>query len=420
MRTRRQHSGSVTTKLGNLISIDQGVLIQNSPIYAAPYVPSMKVTSDELHKNYPYSGGPFSSSHTSVSYTDGYCKMGSDGNGSIYPHPLTAYYYEGRLRVAGGAAPTLLPDQQSATASYGSRAWNKFKPGKPVVSLGQTLAELRDTPHAVKRMLMSFKQAYKSRRRSVNPGPLSTGGGAYLAWSFGWKPFLKDLTDWMDSIQKLDSQIAQLRRDNGKRIRRGGKLFSTTNSSTVNTGLATYGGLAGYYSVLFAKRETIETEKVWFRGSFRYYIPGLDDPKWGRLRAIRRLWGLEMTPDLVYELMPWSWLVDWFADVGSLVSNLTSQINDNLVADYAYLMRSTEKKVTSDLGILATLWIGYMSAGTYGVRVERKPCFSTCVYTQTTKTRVAASPFGFGLDLSALSPYQISILSALGLSRLRF
>jgi hypothetical protein len=49
-----------------------------------------------------------------------------------------------------------------------------------------------------------------------------------------------------------------------------------------------------------------------------------------------------------------------------------------------------------------------------------QPFTSVGVVTYERKYRVAASPFGFGYTWKDFNPFQLSILGALGVSRLRF
>jgi len=428
MRTRRDFAPLTEREtIARYFYMSNGVLLSDQPIYYINYYPYKKETVDEVHKNYPHEGGPFSSRMTSIAFKDGPIKQGYESVSTVYPYARSAQFQYGAFRVFGDSASSLPPSGDATAASYGSRAWNRFKPGKPVVSLGQFFAELRDTPFTIMKTLKWFKHLKKTsnriglKRGVTTTNPLSAGGGAYLSWEFGWKPFLRDLTAWLDSIQKLDEQIAQLKRDNGRRMRRGGTLFHTNTSDTVSAAAPIFGCRPTYYTINSCKKTTVTDERVWFCGSFRYYISGLDNPKWGKFKAIRKLWGLEPTPELVYELLPFSWLVDWFADFGSLVSNLVSQVNDNLVAQYAYLMRRHEIKIITDCCVSSKLDTTVKTGpDRYTTTTTWTPSWATSTYSQVTKTRVVASPFGFGLDLGALTDYQVAILSALGLSRLRF
>jgi hypothetical protein len=107
--------------------------------------------------------------------------------------------------------------------------------------------------------------------------------------------------------------------------------------------------------------------------------------------------------------MPWSWLVDYFADVGTFMSAVSPGVADRLASRMCFVMRTVEYKTFStgsvtvqtgnDFGDLKTLSASYETIATY-------------------KGRYAATPFGFGFKQTDLSESQVAILGALGLSRL--
>jgi hypothetical protein len=106
----------------------------------------------------------------------------------------------------------------------------------------------------------------------------------------------------------------------------------------------------------------------------------------------------------VWELTPWSWLADWFTNVGDVVANMSTGYAENLAAQYAYVMGTTQISTCWDTSLNTKQGVIHNSSG----------------YTETYKHRVGASPFGFGLTSNDFSARQWSILAALGLSRLKF
>jgi hypothetical protein len=109
-----------------------------------------------------------------------------------------------------------------------------------------------------------------------------------------------------------------------------------------------------------------------------------------------------MTPDLVWQLTPWSWLSDWYLNIGDIVSNMTDIELNNLHIDYAYAMCSERKETT---------WV---------VKAPFKGSgLVTCIAQdlEESKGRAPSSPFGFGFDMNSISPYQSSILAALSATR---
>lgn len=359
-----------------------------------------EVTTDEIHPKYPYEGGPFSSQKAQYEFSFGTAKSGQDYTG-LTGKPVKVYK-QGQVALKAPGGSFELPESTVSDAEdQGPSAWNKYKPAKPDVSLSVFVAELRDLPGLLFKRLNSFRNL----------------GNNYLAAQFGWKPFLMDLRDTYQSVIEVDRRIAQLRRDNGRYIKRGGTLINNQDIITESYTDSHTALVIGVPIDSISYVDTIETvEKCWFSARFRYYIPGLNDPKWGRLRAIQELYDLKITPEQIYQLMPWSWLVDWFSNTGDIVSNLMSQVDDNLTAKYAYVMY--HRKTTAERTAVSkhSLVTGKAPDLSYG--------FTTAVlkakYTQDAKSRCVASPFGFNVKFDGLSSYQTSILTALGLSRLRF
>jgi hypothetical protein len=116
-----------------------------------------------------------------------------------------------------------------------------------------------------------------------------------------------------------------------------------------------------------------------------------------------RMFGLRITPSLVYNLTPWSWMADWFGNVGDNIDNYTASQDDNLTAKYAYIMKTITEEVIND---------SYIKCGgteVLGLRWRRGV---------VAKTRVQASQFGFSITMPEFSAWQWSILAALGFSRL--
>lgn len=393
-RTRYRMRPTVNKQLGVKTRIYYNTVYPDIT-YSGNYHGREERTTDDIHPNHPHSGGPFSSQKFVTAYNDTYGVHGYDYTDAYSRR--TCQVYEGKYHVEIGA-PSMPADTSDEAASNGATAWKAFKPAKPVVSGSVFLAELRDTPGLVVRQLNRYRDY----------------GNAYLAFQFGWKPFLNDLRDWCGSISKTDRYINQLRRNNGRRIRRGGNLWGSEDSQISRRSVSSV--FPKQYINGYDVVEDSSYEVCSFAGSFRYYIPSLNSKKWGRARALLKMWDLEMGPEQVYQLIPWSWLVDWFSNVGDVVSNFASSLEDNLTAQYAYVMlhRMTKRRVTGH----------FETSYANGIAALSSPLITPMVCTAESvvdsKSRVAANPYGFNVGFGGLSAYQTSILSALGISRLKF
>jgi len=232
----------------------------------------------------------------------------------------------------------------------------------------------------------------------------------FLNNQFGWVPFLSDLRAFHDAWKNADEAVKRIRRYNGQWVKRGGSvkaeeknmLAYEDSKRTAHWPILTTGfyapigdSISGAYKVT-----QIESEVIWFSGSFKYWIPDIDSVQWER-KARRQLFGLNINPSLVWELTPWSWLIDWFSSTGDAIANMDNLWAENLVAKQAYIMGTTENsfQVESRHDLKPT------------------PIHATWNSGVIRKSRMPASPFGFGLTSGDLTGRQTAILGALGVSK---
>lgn len=295
-------------------------------------------------------------------------------------------------------------------ASYGPTGWRRARPGNPTASAFVFLGELRDLPTLPLRLLMELK-----RFRAL--------GSEYLNVQFGWLPFVSDLRRMYETYVNLDTRINQLIRDNKKLIQRSRTLKNdttvTVTSDQTDNNLGWFVGGSSTWGASQSRRVVtqIVEEKIWFEGAFRYFIENPGSVDWKK-RAVAALYGLNPTPSAIYELLPWSWLIDWFVNVGDVISNYSSNAVDNLVAEHAFVMRSYAVQTHTQV----TGWCEAFGLGSFTGGVKEFPQTFACASLKgsESKARVIATPYGFGLTYNGLSDYQKSILAALGISRSRF
>lgn len=268
----------------------------------------------------------------------------------------------------------------------------------------------------------------------------SSVGDEYLNLVFGLVPTLQDARNLSKVLHSYTLKLHQLRRDQGRPVRRkfgfptsqraeifsdgGGEVLAGLTSAGCGSG---YGfdlrrdGGAGYNSsmelpriyanaALFMK----EVQRTWFSGSFTYVlpeIPGFSGRVEGYMVEMDRLLGLSLNPSVAWQLSPWSWLVDWFIDIGTQMDVLTVNFDKNLVLNYGYAMQETERSIVAR--------VDYKK----DTEEHRKICTLSHLSTSLTssyKRRIRANPYGFVLqtDGDFWSSYRLAVLGALGLSRL--
>jgi len=368
------------------------------------YAPWREECYDDLHPGPPFrSGGPLTLTKSEYWHqpTDQLSLVGLLGAG--YQGKIITNKW-GSNPLGGNPPPFLDPGIYLPNhGSDGAKAWNRFRPAKPGVGLDQTLAELHHLPTIprIKRLKAAADSAVHAGRE-------------YLNVEFGWKPLLNDLKKTVDTVDKVQNRLKQLRADNGHWIRRRGTLEDSVTLSVVNE---TESGYPIMVNQLFQNTSNPGTREVTtsirrrrsFSGAFRYWIPELIDVP-NNWAILKRVYGLNPSPATVWELTPWSWFVDWFTNVGDVIANASAMAGDNLVARYAYNMSSYELRET----VRGTLYLRTRVGGAWRSVNARVYGYKR----QTIKLRTAANPFGFGIDFGGLDFRQLAILGALGVSRI--
>jgi hypothetical protein len=349
-------------------------------------------------------GGPFVSTKSyvfsdSLRQTIKYVgKVRGDQTGSSYYFgPLWSY----NPKLVGLSIPS-----GSDLNAMGATAIARCKPTNPVANVGTALGEL--FREGLPSLLGS--QLWKDKSK------LAKGSaGEYLNYQFGWTPIVSDIKNVAYAAANSDAILSSYERNAGKIVRRRYEFPVEESGSTVSLGPYP-GSLPDFDSVwlmddsvpmpeLLAATRTYR--KVWFSGAFTYHLPTGYNSRIGVADAAAKasvLLGLELSPDVVWNLMPWSWAVDWFSNAGDVISNLSDWATDGLAMKWGYVMEHIVHTVTYTLSGLSP----YGKGGSYA---------SPVVSYYEIKRREKASPFGFGLDWNGLSPRQLAIAAALGITR---
>lgn len=326
--------------------------------------------------------------------------------------------------MADDAWDACVSSSDDALRSRGAIAVDRVKPTNSAADLAVTLAELKREGIPSMLGLSLWKSRLKDVRpltsgnhapRPLKPGeklrnlgrPVKGSAEEYLNWQFGWSPLLGDLMKAVDATSKSEKIWTQYKRDSGRLVRRRYDFPSETQlldehytdnwpvEGLVTGSMFVNGAATGrLYETLTLERKT------WFEGAFTYYVP--DNPLLEAAAKARKLYGITLDPEVVWNLTPWSWLVDWHGGIGSSISNLSDLATDALVMRYGYIMEETVVTRTSSLAV---------NTRTLG------PLTLTQDVTCIAKKRVEASPYGFSLGWADYSPRQLAILGALGITR---
>jgi hypothetical protein len=297
--------------------------------------------------------------------------------------------------------------------NWGNDAISQTIPTEAEASLAQFMGELREK-------FPSLPGASTLRHGSSQPH--KTAGDELLNLEFGVKPMISDITDMAKSVINFRKIVDQFDRDSTQWVRRKKMLVDSSDTSFVPMGPGRVNAFSSVYAnakdpiktmfggtglPLALDKRVEKTQRVWFSGCYTYFLhkaQGFMDRVARYEQLANKLLGTRITPSTVWELTPWSWLIDWNVDVGSYLRSLEAFRSDSLVLRYGYIMCETRTEITYTVPVNMK-----SKLGTY----HGSPSAS---YVKHTKTRTRANPYGFG-STSNYSSRQWAILGALGLTR---
>lgn len=412
--------GSTTrTRVENLLDTksEWGIVWPSLPAFTQRHSATVSITGTQktVSEGHPFGGlGRVDADLGGEFYTSRY-RVSSNSPYIDVKMPLGAYskYYRGKLRLAidnqlVDSLASLEPSSNSVLDALGTTAIAQTLPTNPVAGLSVTFGELRE---GFPRLIgsLAFRNGIKDLLRG--------SGDEFLNYEFGIKPLINDLLKWGKAHTQADRIWKQFLRDSGKRIRRHytfpisrevlqDDVLANATVFPVSIGAEPELWQGGQNTYPMSRNYILERRR-WFSGCFTYFAE-FDKSQQGEWDAHQRrldlLYGTKVTPETIWNLAPWSWAADWFANTGSLITNLTRFSEDGLVMPYGYMMEHSIR--TNTYGMRNLKPLGYQIPSL------------TQTITHTVKVRRRATPFGFGLNDSSFTNRQWAIIGALGLSRL--
>lgn len=189
----------------------------------------------------------------------------------------------------------------------------KTNPGTSGMSLPTFVGELRDLPGLV---------------HGYGKTLIKSLASAHLSWRWAVRPMVNDLLCLWKFMESAERRFVMLRRLQASgTLRRRIVLKSSKRQTEANLILQSDGAL------IRGTRKTLYTNKVW--GTVRWKLlpgasafPTLSATKLYELAALTEM-GLASSFELLgtaWELMPWSWMIDWFVKCQDYIKALNNTI----------------------------------------------------------------------------------------------
>jgi len=323
------------------------------------------------------------------------------------------------------------PDLSSSRESLVEKGTNAIAACAPSNQIAQVASSLGELYQKVPQI--PGASTWKSRLEAISTVARSSAD-EFLNVAFGVLPTIADMGEFLKATHNYDKAYDQFVRDAGRIVRRefrfpkevsvteevltnvispAGHVKNKTSGTSYDWWSPNYGKATPGYETI--RKRTVERD-IWFSGAFTYHLPGGNDTpsEMDRKRLMAKLFGAEPDMNTVWQLTPWSWAVDWVSNASSFVKNLQSFHDYSTVMRYGYVMETTTVTDVYTAGQI-TAPVAATYAGWY------KPVFwpsvSSVTLRTTTKKRIQANPFGFGLSWEGLSSFQQAILTAIGITR---
>lgn len=234
---------------------------------------------------------------------------------------------------------------QSVTECLGKIANDKANFSESIATAKQTVNMLADTSVRLLGALAALKRGHLSAipknlglkriGRNIDVPGLP---GYWLEYQYGWKPLLSDVEAAYNAVASLEPKALLI---NAKRVVKGSNAYDSTQ--------------------YIRERET-----TWKRKSEFYHTCEL----WGRvsdqfMREANK-YGLANPATLAWELVPYSFVVDWFMPVGNVLSAWSATSGLEFVSGYTSVRCDAE--LTIDIGHTPYPYVTDTSLGKHKVK----------------------------------------------------
>lgn len=321
---------------------------------------------------------PFSVDEYSVSGNTFNCNFKASDN---YRTVIDGWSFDNTMLLYSHVTDPNVPSSPALAVTCLKRT----NPSKPHIDLPVALAELRDLPDMVKRggETAAEKFAHGTLQRE-----------------FGYAPFLSDLRKLFSFKDKVQKRVELLSKFKDGPMLRKTKLYDSSVQGTIPSDRTV---VTANFGSLSATVTSITTVRRYY--GYVTYTPNADmskligDSDALRAKATEIIGGLTVDASTIWQGMPWSWLADWFGNLGDYLEAHRNLLP--LKADTPRICGPIETTVTLRLN-------GNAITG---------PLSTTYVHKRRGASRSLVSAAFPSADLPFLTKRQVDILASLYVTR---
>lgn len=174
-----------------------------------------------------------------------------------------------------------------------------------------------------------------------------TAGRAFLTFKFGWESMQRAIMDFLPSPKKtareINYLISRIGRETSFRKKR-----KFTDDEVILPAMTT--GLIHDEGVLDStvRKKGSRHVEVRLVANYTVKFPELDLPRLRKELYLHKL-GAYPTPSDIYNLIPWTWLADWFTGAGDYLSLLETMSSNQSVINYGFITYREDTELTATI-----------------------------------------------------------------------
>lgn len=215
---------------------------------------------------------------------------------------------------------------------------SRMNPSQPAVLLPAAVGELRELPQMLAQLPLMIRgwgrhlirprkvsrraQALRDLRKVIQDG-----GSSYLGWRFGWAPFIGDLSTLLNITEDIVRRLQwMLRLQAGEPIKR--RVLLPYERVVVEHGRTL---MHSNQAMIYANKVSVYRARSWITTRWVPLFPSMyRGAVLGDLFQAARRQALGLTTmgalQSWWELLPWSWLTDWFVNVGQKLALMNNSM----------------------------------------------------------------------------------------------
>jgi hypothetical protein len=344
-----------------------------------------------------------------------------------------SYTYVGAsARINPTTADNLYTSETAlAIALMQSKALGMFKgifPSRRTYTLLRNIVELRDLPHGITQLRETIKHLsglydsikipfkVKARTMALNT-TLEDIPKEWLSYSFGWRQTYSDMMGLLVSPAKIGKKIDFLIRRNCKPTTfRSKRTFVSGGSASSGFDYDYIGAWEAIQPTVHSIERSTDLRMVC---NATLQFPPCDLPNFRR-NEFRRQMGVSPTFTDMYNLVPWTWLIDWFTGLGDYVEVIDNINSDNNLVNWALLTADVQGVLQSNFRskVTESHYQGINGSGVNSPKTVDYNHQSQCHFNlQLRKDCASLFNVNVATETSTLTAFQQSILGSLFFTR---